>query len=1207
MCTLSLMMSLRAVHAGTGYQYLLRSVATNDAPTQADSLAGYYQAKGTPPGRWIGSGLTGFNSEAVAAGSVIDESQMAALYGEGIHPDADAMIAANPERRDYLIGRQFLIYTNDIPVLDALRAAERAYIRDHGRRPTDADRSELAQSIGRKFYEQETGYAHAPGADVTAWVNQQKNKVRQAVAGYDFTFSPTKSVSVLWALADEDMANAIAQCHHDAVADTISWVERNVARTRRGAGGIEQVATRGLNAAEFTHFDTRAGDPDLHSHVLISNKVQAEDGSWKALDGQPIFAHHQAISARYDVALQDLLSERLGLEFEPTPREDGKAPVWEVAGVPTELLTMFSKRRALARPVYDQMVADFTERYGTAPSKLAAKEMWQAAILETRDAKKPAESLADLRTQWAEEVSKHDRGTELLDAVDAVASQRSAQQRATFSTTEHASDVAALVVDEVTSARPVFRRSHIDTAISTALKHFRFDDTTRDEAHDAIRQIIFDNWAIDLSADELDELPASLRTDDGHGIDYRLNSEEYTTAAILDAEASALAAVEEPTAIFASNKIIDRALAEHAAAEGFSLNSGQEELARHLLTCGTLAATGVGPAGTGKTTSMKIVADVWRKSGRNLIGLAPSAAAARVLSDDIGSEATTIDSLTYTWLGKNPYKNGHDPAALPIDIRPGDMLLVDEAGMASTTNVAALIDIARHTGAVVRFIGDPMQLDAVDGGGLFNAMCRRAPTVELSEVMRFAKGRDTEQAAASLAIRTGDASGIALYEDRGWISGGAREAMIVDAVDAYIRDTDAGRNALIIASTNSDVDTINEIIRSHRIECGDVDTATEVTLSRGDVAGVGDTIICRTNKVFRPEDDGVAGRVINGDMFTVEKIEHTGALTVRHLKTGQRQTLPANYVRDSTHLGYGATVHRSQGATVDVTHAIIDDSVDRAGLYVATTRGKHENRIYAVCETTLDETAEDSHYHQSGDRSAPTPVEVVAAAVARDRRQVAASDTILNNADAISSLERRRTLYLHGVDIATNRFIDEHLPEALDQLPPNLARAIGDGSAIRAAWRDALHVGADPRDVMVMATTDIDDARDFDRLIAHRIRHVTKCDKGTTTPLPSPPPPTWSSDYELDLWLRKTHDELRAADDPPTAAHSEPAQRAPEATTSSPSAMPGMPAAFAEAMAHMAAHAGTQPAHAPSVADSADDAQTQLDRNTMNRDNGHDL
>ncbi|MEZ2190080.1 AAA family ATPase [Corynebacterium sp. CCM 9204] len=512
------------------------------------------------------------------------------------------------------------------------------------------------------------------------------------------------------------------------------------------------------------------------------------------------------------------------------------------------------------------MVAEYTERYGTAPSNLAAKEMWQTAILETRDAKKPAELLADLRAQSAEEVTKHHRGDKLLDAVDAVAHGSAKAQCPLFSIDDHAADLAERIVSQVTDGCPVFRRSHIDTAISTALKGFRFGAVDRDTAHSAVMDSIFDSWAIDLSADELARLPAALRADDGREIDHRLNSEQFTTAAILDSEVRALDAVEEPTVIFTSADAIDRALAEHTRSEGFSLNSGQEELAGHLLTCGTVAATGVGPAGTGKTTSMKNVADVWRDSGHNLIGLVPSAAAARVLSDDIGSQATTIDSLTHTWLGNNPNKLGQDPAELPIEIKPGDILLVDDADMASTNHLAALIDIAHHADAVVRFIGDPMQLDAVDGGGLFNAMCRRSPTVELSEVMRFAKGRDTEQAAASLTIRNRDASGVALYDARGWVSGERREAMIIEAVDAYLADLDVGRSALIIAPTNHDVDTINEMIRAHHIDSGAVDTSREVTLARSDVAGVDDTIICRTNTVFRPNIDGVASRVINGNI-----------------------------------------------------------------------------------------------------------------------------------------------------------------------------------------------------------------------------------------------------------------------------------------------------------------------------------------------------
>src|SRR5699024_2358560 len=112
-------MSLRAVHAGTGYQYLLRSVATHDADPKGQSLSDYYAAKGTPPGRWIGSGLAGLESDHVTAGAVVTEPQMAALYGEGLHPDTDEMMLAGTALADCKLGRSFPLYTGGVDVLDA--------------------------------------------------------------------------------------------------------------------------------------------------------------------------------------------------------------------------------------------------------------------------------------------------------------------------------------------------------------------------------------------------------------------------------------------------------------------------------------------------------------------------------------------------------------------------------------------------------------------------------------------------------------------------------------------------------------------------------------------------------------------------------------------------------------------------------------------------------------------------------------------------------------------------------------------------------------------------------------------------------------------------------------------------------------------------------------------------------------------------------
>ncbi|MDN5746682.1 MAG: relaxase domain-containing protein, partial [Nocardioidaceae bacterium] len=240
--------------------------------------------------------MDGLASEAVQPGADVTESQMAALYGEGLHPDTDEMLTAGTPLAGCKLGRSFPIYAGGKPVLEAIAAAEKSFREQEKRLPTVAEKGTLAEQVGRAFYLQDGGYEHASGADVIAWVNRQRAGVKQAVSGFDFTFSPVKSVSVLWALSDEKTASQIAALHHEAVAEALAWAEDNAIYTRQGSGGIEQVKTQGMIAGEFTHFDTRGGDPDLHSHVLVANKVQAADGSWKALDGRTIFQLHQAIS-----------------------------------------------------------------------------------------------------------------------------------------------------------------------------------------------------------------------------------------------------------------------------------------------------------------------------------------------------------------------------------------------------------------------------------------------------------------------------------------------------------------------------------------------------------------------------------------------------------------------------------------------------------------------------------------------------------------------------------------------------------------------------------------------------------------------------------------------------------------------------------------------------------------------------------------------
>ncbi|MGV0351873.1 MobF family relaxase [Corynebacterium guaraldiae] len=1119
------MMTLRVVNSGTGYEYLLRSVATNDGPTDAPSLSKYYDAKGTPPGRWLGSGLAGLNTETVTEGGEVTESQMAALYGVGLHPDADMKMSEGQKIKDVQLGRPFANFTNDVPVLVALRDAERRHRQTTGTLMSKQERAELVQDIGREFFIEEHGVEPQSGREVVNWVNGLKDNVRQSVSGFDMTFSPAKSVSVAWALSDEKTAQRIEALHHQAVKEAMAWAEDNALFTRVGKQGREQVKTKGFVASEFKHYDTRAGDPDLHSHVLVSNKVQTEDGRWLSIDGYTLMKYHQSISHRYDSILNTLLSNEMGYTFTACDHGVNKEPTWEIDGISQSLMESFSKRRRGAQPVYKRLVEEFVAARGATPNSVEVGRLWQQAILETRDAKREPESLAELRAGWKAEVSARDTGAEELAAIAQLAADSGRDERPVFRSEDHLSGLIDEVLDTVVKRRSYFRASHVATAAGGKLQGYRFDSLSeRDLIHATVVEAIVRDKAISLNDFDVLELPEALKNTAGKARDSRADSELYTTQDILDTEDKALGALNEPVAAFAPSAAIDKALDEHEAEAGFRLNSGQESMARYLLTCGTLAATGVGPAGTGKTASMRLVANVWAKEGRNVIGLAPSAQAAEVLSKDLGFDAFTIDKLTYTWRGNHPTKPGHSLKDLPVSINSGDMIIVDEAGMASTPNIGSLLEIAEEAGAVVRFIGDHKQLGAVENGGLFGAMVNAAGRTDnqLSEVVRF--GGDSEQSATSLRLREGDASTFDFYLERGWVNGGARGDMLDKAAADYLADVSSGKSSLLIAATNRDVAELNETIRAHYIAVGEVDTTVEAQLSRGEKAGVGDTILARKNQTFYDDETATSTRINNGTLMTVTGISEDGSITARNTATGEELCLPADYVRDNVQLGYAATVHRAQGSTVDCTRAVIDHHVDRAGLYVALTRGKIANHIYAVTEHQLDELAEEGHYHYQGIRQAPSVRDVFNKAILRDNSPKAAREVIAEVVDEQTSPDRMMGLWLMGKDEATNDFIDAYLPDWIDTLPGDLARKIeasDDGVApIRYGWAQLIDAGIDPRTVMDAATRDIDNAHDPARLIRYRLdEQLRQLDTGKRNQLP---PVSRHADMELDTWLR-TH------------------------------------------------------------------------------------
>ncbi len=222
---------------------------------------------------------------------------------------------------------------------------------------------------------------------------------RHAVVGFDMTFTAPKSVSVLWALADDATRVIVYDAHRAALASSLAFVEQRVIRTRIGDAGRHQVRTRGMVAAAFDHWDTRAGDPNLHTHVVIANKVQGPDGAWRSPDGRTVHAAVVTVSELYDALLADELARLLPVEWSMRDRGPRRNAAFEVDGIGEDLLAHFSTRAEAIHCAEQEWLARFEATHGRAPTRVETTRARQHLTRATRPPK-TIRPLADLLADW---------------------------------------------------------------------------------------------------------------------------------------------------------------------------------------------------------------------------------------------------------------------------------------------------------------------------------------------------------------------------------------------------------------------------------------------------------------------------------------------------------------------------------------------------------------------------------------------------------------------------------------------------------------------------------------------------------------------------------------------------------------------------------------------------------------------------------------
>jgi exodeoxyribonuclease V alpha subunit len=693
----------------------------------------------------------------------------------------------------------------------------------------------------------------------------------QAVRFVEVTVNGPKTWSLAAALHPE-IAAAYDAAQMSAAEEIIGWLASH-ATTRVGPRGRQvQVPVEQIEAAVVRHFTSRAGDPHRHLHLQINARVFAQ-GAWRGIHTVGVRDSLEAINGIGHAAVMTNPEFRAALAAHGFALDPDTGEVAELAPYAGE----FSARARQIESNIDTYEAGWrSEHPGEEPGPALRRAWDRRAWADARPDKVVPTSGEELRQRWVEELN------ELGYRTPGVAAMTSQMRPGSL-------DRNALV--DLALVRLGARRSA---------------------------------WN---SADARGEVERLIATTGGvlHGIVRRELAEDLT-ARVVAASRPLLDRTDVPEHVRAltstdvlaiEHEIVDR-IAHRAEAKNITIVEGA--------------------AGAGKTTRLAATRKAFEASGHRMLVVTPTRKAAQVAAREIGTTAHSVAWL----LHQHGFRWDEDGrwsrvAATPhgsAQLRRGDLLVVDEAGMLDQDTARALLRLTDESSSRVALVGDRHQLPAVGRGGVLDLAIRYAPerVTELDAVRRFT---DPAYAEMSLWMRNGEKPGEVFDKLM------RRGEIVVHTSDVERQQQLAVRATygdLVVADTREQVAKINSLAHQVREAAGEV-TDGVVTAS-GERVGVGDKIATRRND---PDAD-----VANRETWTVLAC-HNGAVTV-HGDAGTRD-LPPDYVRQHVELAYATTAYGAQGSTVPVSHVLIGDHTGAASAYVGMTRGRERNIAHLVAES----------------------------------------------------------------------------------------------------------------------------------------------------------------------------------------------------------------------------------------------------------------
>jgi conjugative relaxase-like TrwC/TraI family protein len=406
------------------------------------------------------------------------------------------------------------------------------------------------------------------------------------VPGFDLTFSAPKSVSILFGLSEHDLSARVVAAHDAAVTAALGYLERQACQVRRGHAGVRQIPGDGFAAAAFRHRTSRAGDPQLHTHVLVANLARGIDGTWSALDARLIYRQLRTAGYLYQAHLRYELTRSLGVAWRPAVR--GSA---DLVGIPNRVLEAFSQRRA--------EITEAMAQHGT-----TSRHGAQIAALATRQPKDHDSRPPVLRAEWRQRASL--LGFERDDV---------------FALLGRAPRAATLTIDEGAVADALTRESA------------SFDGR-------AALRAVAELAPAGAAAPHLEE--AAKRFLASSSV-VRLTDDLYSTRQMLALEADILGSAQR-------RQNAGLGVASHPALlsllrDRHDLSDEQANMVAQLTGSGDGVAVVLGVAGSGKTQALQAARAAWQHSGHYVVGAALAARAATELQARSGIPASTLDAL----------------------------------------------------------------------------------------------------------------------------------------------------------------------------------------------------------------------------------------------------------------------------------------------------------------------------------------------------------------------------------------------------------------------------------------------------------------------------------------------------------------------------------------------------------------------------------